>query len=196
MNKKFPIKLDQKFAFPPKVLIEYWHKFTSKKESLPFNRSSLFASFKWIIESNHCLSKTFFLSSSIPFSFEAEEILLFTIGGEFYNSYTTAKNTQQVFEFFFLILFNCLIDTIYFTVSDFHLPTSRSYRKRLCYDMYIRSILTRSIIQQTFENTHTEWTDISRNLLTWMEKVIFRFYFAPFFCHFYFKSQISSVNCL
>lgn len=97
---------------------------------------------------------------------------------KFVTSHAHPTHTQRKRQFeMILILLNCLIDTIYFTVSAFHLPVPLS---TVCQGYVL--LLTHSIIPQTFEyvehilNIHLE------ELLTWLEKVSL---LSPFFAYFF-----------
>ena len=93
-----------------------------------------------------------------------------------------------------LIFFNCLIDTIYFTVSDFYLLSSVSFQECVTQELYhiykyiyMLLILTLSIIQQTFQCKQTEHT--FQRITHMNRESYFPFSLAPFFCLFYFVSQ-------
>lgn len=70
-----------------------------------------------------------------------------------------------------LILFNCLIDTIYFTVSAFHLPFASFHLPRIRFSYWLTQSFRRHLNIHRYETKHT----FPEELLTWMEKVIFRF---------------------
>lgn len=167
--------------FPLLILIEYWHKFTCvKKLSLPFNRFQLFlAHFKWFIESNHCLSKRNF-SFLLPSFLAMWKILSIHGWGRRFITPTRWRrihiNSLNDSNFVQLPDWYNLFYGIWLSPSYVFIPF-RNSKDTLCI-----CVLTLSIIQQTFEYTHTKHTFRGITHLSWEIFLVFTLH--PFFVYF------------
>lgn len=160
------------FLFP-------FSSFCCQENFLRLFSSSNFEMNRWIIVRRSWFLSLFhsptFLAFPLPFTWVGKFLLLLSDKVEAplnVNTLTEAQAFPMI-----LILFNCLIDTIYFTVSAFppslHAPSALlslfPICKRICF-----LLLTHSIIPQTFEYTlNIYWAHISKNYSHEWRKLFF-----------------------